>query len=975
MKKTKLLFIVGGIILVSFLNITAIRAQEVVLSENDLVKTPDSSALWLIQDGKKRVIPHSAVYHSWGYPVDFSTVKTVSDISAYPEAEAVPFRDGSLFRGTAESLYGREASAVFFVSDGKLRPIKSAKIYQKLFNDPDWQGVTWVPDDLLNKFEYPIEDAIDSANTHLDGSLVRYAGQSGVYLIQESKKRPIVSKKAFEDNHFKWENVIDINPIETYPNGPIIDKLEDVLIVPRAIIIIILPSGELPGTPVLADPGVSISAGKSFILDWSSVSNAIIYILERDTNPSFTSPIEIYGGTLSHYSEILSPTTDTTYYYRVQSKNNLGSSSWSNVVDMEVSAPGATVHSITITSPNGGEVWTPGQTYAITWESSGVDKIDLAVNYGKGFLGLGGPIPSVGVDAKIGKFYWQIDPNAPYIPGDNLKIRITDAKDLNIFDESDNYFSIIESVPPVTPPSPVEIDLVVKSLTKEKFHPYGFSMQVCINGPKSINDLKKENSELRDFPWAYEVIDTDGKRYYRYMGTVGTVELRKNGECEIFGWSIQLAEQPIFDRSGRIKAILDPNNLIREGNEDNNKFLYSSVTCLRDEDRKGVTCGGYFYEDYCELFPDGTSNAYIRKCNASCGISCGSLVSADRIFCAYGCQNGACIKEPLPPLPPVSCMDTDRGRNYYVKGSVSACEKGICVIPIPDGCLDEFILEEGYCENGKMLFQKYRCPNGCQNGVCACPDLDKRDLKSISLSSADVGSTYTVQEYYDSIDPGVNHNFEKAIQSGDQVIYTENGGSIVFRMNKYDNSSYAKHMFDIVSTSHTNKVVFKNTSIGEETFCLTSPDYYKINKKYYYIGGFWFDKIYVDVQTSIFEDSSDLAVEFLKKAYNKIVGLCELPISSSITVISPNGGEKWMIGETYEITWGKSGINQVVVDLYKNDVFFDSIVISSIEKISWKVQQKDPSNLPGDKYKIRISDRANPDIFDQSDNYFSIVKP
>ena len=39
----------------------------------------------------------------------------------------------------------------------------------------------------------------------------------------------------------------------------------------------------------------------------------------------------------------------------------------------------AATESITITSPNGGEQWEAGKTYDITWESTGVEKIDAGL--------------------------------------------------------------------------------------------------------------------------------------------------------------------------------------------------------------------------------------------------------------------------------------------------------------------------------------------------------------------------------------------------------------------------------------------------------------------------------------------------------------------------------------------------------------------------------------------------------------------
>lgn len=69
-----------------------------------------------------------------------------------------------------------------------------------------------------------------------------------------------------------------------------------------------------------------------------------------------------------------------------------------------------------------------------------------------------------------------------------------------------------------------------------------------------------------------------------------------------------------------------------------------SLTCNREADKAGVTCGGYFYEDYCSSSSDGrTEYAYKRNCNALMG-DCPSLVNVYSLYCPYGCEIGACKK-------------------------------------------------------------------------------------------------------------------------------------------------------------------------------------------------------------------------------------------------------------------------------------------------------------------------------------------
>lgn len=206
--------------------------------DGDLVKTADSSAVYLIQGSTKRVFPHYNVYLSQGYPANFSTVKTVSssDLASYTDGTAVPFRDGSLFRGTASSLHGKDKSAVFVVSDGKLRPIKSAEIYQALYNDANWNYVTWVPDDLLSKFNYTLGDDVTSSDTHPNGSIIKYAASGTLYLVSEGKKRAFTSWDAYTANRFdKSNSIVHILTVtETYTDGSNVSGAESALVTPGA---------------------------------------------------------------------------------------------------------------------------------------------------------------------------------------------------------------------------------------------------------------------------------------------------------------------------------------------------------------------------------------------------------------------------------------------------------------------------------------------------------------------------------------------------------------------------------------------------------------------------------------------------------------------------------------------------------------------------------------------------------------------
>jgi len=202
--------------------------------EKDLVKTDVSSAVYQILSGKRHIFPHLEVYRSWGYLEDFSTVKTITaaELEQYSEGDAVPFRDGSLFRGITQSVHGKSASAVFYVEDGKLRAVQSAEIYQDLFNDSDWSLVTWVPDDLLDKFTYPLGEMIITTDIHPNGCLVKYTDSAAIYLVENGKKRQFTSWNAFVSNGYKGRPILIIPDTEIYETTEVISALAESLTTP-----------------------------------------------------------------------------------------------------------------------------------------------------------------------------------------------------------------------------------------------------------------------------------------------------------------------------------------------------------------------------------------------------------------------------------------------------------------------------------------------------------------------------------------------------------------------------------------------------------------------------------------------------------------------------------------------------------------------------------------------------------------------
>lgn len=92
-------------------------------------------------------------------------------------------------------------------------------------------------------------------------------------------------------------------------------------------------------------------------------------------------------------------------------------------------------------------------------------------------------------------------------------------------------------------------------------------------------------------------------------------------------------------------------------------------------------------------------------------------------------------------------------------------------------------------------------------------------------------------------------------------------------------------------------------------------------------------------------------------------------LDKSVTLTSPNGGEKLKAGLTYDITWENNGVEYVMIELDKGSEgwHLEYKIDADLKKYAWKVP-----NMLGDGYKIKIWDTANPTVDDESDGTFSI---
>ncbi len=93
-----------------------------------------------------------------------------------------------------------------------------------------------------------------------------------------------------------------------------------------------------------------------------------------------------------------------------------------------------------------------------------------------------------------------------------------------------------------------------------------------------------------------------------------------------------------------------------------------------------------------------------------------------------------------------------------------------------------------------------------------------------------------------------------------------------------------------------------------------------------------------------------------------------------IALNSPNGGQLWQAGRSYDITWSASGINDIKIELYKGGLFY-SVISESTPAAALKFTWTIPTGQPlGSNYKIKVSCiDVGVNLSDDSDNMFSIT--
>jgi hypothetical protein len=92
-----------------------------------------------------------------------------------------------------------------------------------------------------------------------------------------------------------------------------------------------------------------------YLVDWTDIPNAITYTLRVDDNGSFTSPTQVYSGTISEH--LVTGKSNGTYFYQVKAENETQESLWSNTESTYVGFYPVFIPMVTTNTSSNGDGW------------------------------------------------------------------------------------------------------------------------------------------------------------------------------------------------------------------------------------------------------------------------------------------------------------------------------------------------------------------------------------------------------------------------------------------------------------------------------------------------------------------------------------------------------------------------------------------------------------------------------------------
>lgn len=196
----------------------------------------------------------------------------------------------------------------------------------------------------------------------------------------------------------------------------------------------------------------------------------------------------------------------------------------------------------------------------------------------------------------------------------------------------------------------------------------------------------------------------------------------------------------------------------------------AGMTTVRLTAHVGSTCsdtdGGVNYRSVGTVSGDfnGRWYSHTDTCDGSVLYenSCNNGEAVQQSYmCPDGCWEGRCKDAANHPDPLGTCRDSDGGRRFNLRGTVTTQYNGR-ITSHTDVC-DGRMLFENECVGNHAEQLSYTCPYGCQNGACVS------DVSEDSCTDSDRGAIATVRGTVRGYDDGRSYSYTDRCVDGNRL--------------------------------------------------------------------------------------------------------------------------------------------------------------------------------------------------------------
>jgi hypothetical protein len=201
--------------------------------------------------------------------------------------------------------------------------------------------------------------------------------------------------------------------------------------------------------------GITWLEGHDYLISWEDNIPGTVDIYYTRTSVPALIPIasDISGST--YVWNVPDVVDASDYFVKIFSHADAGISGISaNDFDIRNYLPGGTIE---VLLPNGGETWTKGSSYYISWDNNFDENVKIElVNYSTGIT------RTIEASVPGSTVVWTIPNTSDYPGGIQYSMKISSVENPGLFDESDAYFTIVDPASLVIYPNPADNYLTVQ---------------------------------------------------------------------------------------------------------------------------------------------------------------------------------------------------------------------------------------------------------------------------------------------------------------------------------------------------------------------------------------------------------------------------------------------------------------------------------------------------------------------------------